>query len=61
MEFPYNAIIRRGTLNVFKVLLHSAYLCMKIPNNQGVISVYGSQEAGRRAEGTLQEPKIVLT
>jgi hypothetical protein len=24
-----------------------------------VISVYGSQEAARRAEGTLQEPKIV--
>jgi hypothetical protein len=59
MEFPYNAIIRRGTLNVFKAVLHSAYLCMKIPSNQGVISVYGSQEAARRAEGTLQETKIV--
>ena len=32
---------------------------MKIPNNEGVISVYGSQEAARRAEGTLQELKIV--
>jgi hypothetical protein len=32
---------------------------MKIPRNQGVISVYGSQEAAGRAEGTLQEPKIV--
>jgi hypothetical protein len=59
MEFPYNAIIRRGTLNVFEVVLHSPYLCMKIPNNQRVISVYGSQEAARRAEGALQEPKIV--
>jgi hypothetical protein len=59
MEFPYNAIIGRGTLNVFEAVLHSAYLCMKIPNNQGVISVYGSQEAARRAEGTLQEPMIV--
>jgi hypothetical protein len=59
MEFPYNVVIGRGTLNVFKVVLHSAYLCMKIPSNQGVISVYGSHEAARRAEGTLQEPKIV--
>jgi hypothetical protein len=59
MEFPYNAIIRRGTPNTFEAVLYSAYLCMKIPNNQGVISVYGSQEAARRAEGTLQEPKIV--
>jgi hypothetical protein len=42
MEFPYNAIIGRGTLNIFEAVLHSAYLCMKIPSNQGVISVYGS-------------------
>jgi hypothetical protein len=32
---------------------------MKIPINQGAISVYGSQEAARRAEETLQEPKFV--
>jgi hypothetical protein len=32
---------------------------MKIPSNQGVILVYGSQEAARRDEGTVQEPKIV--
>ena len=36
MDFPYNAIIGRGTLNVFEAVLHSAYLCMKIPSNQGV-------------------------
>jgi hypothetical protein len=42
MEFPCNAISERGTLNIFKAVLHSAYLCMKIPSNQGVISVYGS-------------------
>jgi hypothetical protein len=59
IEFPYNAIIGRGILNIFEAVLHSAYLCMKIPRNQGVISVYGSQEVARRAEGTLQEPKIV--
>jgi hypothetical protein len=58
MEFSYNTVIGRGTLNVFKAVLHSAYLCMKIQSIQGVISVYGSQETTRR-EGILQEPKIV--
>jgi hypothetical protein len=32
MEYPYNAIIGRGTLNAFKAILHPAYLCMKIPS-----------------------------
>jgi hypothetical protein len=59
MEFPYNVVIGRGTLNVFEEVLHSTYLCMKIPMNQGVILVCGSQEAARRIEGTLKEPKIV--
>ena len=59
MDFPYNAIIGRGTLNIFKAVLHLAYLCMKIPSNQEVIYVYGNQEVARRVEGTLQEPKIV--
>jgi hypothetical protein len=27
-------------------------ICMKIPSKQGLISVYGSQEATRRVEGT---------
>jgi hypothetical protein len=54
IEFPYNTIIRRGTLNTFEAILHSAYLCMKIPSNQGVISIFGSQEAVRTTEGTLQ-------
>jgi hypothetical protein len=59
MDFPYNEIIGRGTLNIFETVLHSTSPCMKIPSNQEVISVYGSQEATRRAEGTLQEPKII--
>jgi hypothetical protein len=29
MDYPYNAIIGRGTLNAFEVVLHLAYLCMK--------------------------------
>jgi hypothetical protein len=51
MDYPYNAIIGRGTLNAFKGILHPAYLCMKIPSDQGPITVHGSQEASRRAEG----------
>jgi hypothetical protein len=31
MEYPYNAIIGRGTLNAFEAIRHLAYLCMKIP------------------------------
>jgi hypothetical protein len=48
MKFPYNAVIGRVTLNAFEAVLHSLYLCMKIPINQGIISVYGSQEAARK-------------
>jgi hypothetical protein len=45
MDYPYNAIIGRGTLNAFEAILHPAYLCMKIPSEQGPIVVHGSQEA----------------
>jgi hypothetical protein len=31
MEYPYNAIIGRGTLNAFEAILHLAYLCMSSP------------------------------
>jgi hypothetical protein len=48
MEYPYNAIIGRGTLNAFEAILHPAYLCMKIPSDQGPIAIHGSQEAARK-------------
>jgi hypothetical protein len=51
MDYPYNAIIGRGTLNAFEAVLHPTYLCMKIPSNQGPIAVHGSQKATRRADG----------
>jgi hypothetical protein len=51
MEYPYNAIIGQGTLNAFEAILHPAYLCMKMPLEQGPIAVHGSQEAARKAEG----------
>jgi hypothetical protein len=59
MEYPYNAIISRGTLNAFEAILHPAYLCMKIPSEQGPIAIHGSQEAARRAEGNWTDSKAI--
>jgi hypothetical protein len=59
MEYPYNAIIGRGTLNAFEAILHPAYLCMKIPSEQGPIVVHGSQEAARKAEGNWTHSKAI--
>jgi hypothetical protein len=59
MEYPYNAIIGRGTLNAFEAILHPAYLCMKIPSEQGPIAVHGSQEVARRAEGNWTDSKAI--
>jgi hypothetical protein len=59
MDYPYNAIIGRGTLNAFEAILHLAYMCMKIPSDQGPIAVHGSQEAARRAEGNWTDSKAI--
>jgi hypothetical protein len=59
MEYPYYATIGRGTLNAFKEILHPAYLCMKIPSEQGPITVHGSQEAARKAEGNWTDSKAI--
>jgi hypothetical protein len=59
MDYPYNAIIGRRTLNAFEAVLHPAYLCMKIPSNQGPIAVHGSQEAARRAKGNWTDSKAI--
>jgi hypothetical protein len=59
MEYPYNAIIGRGTLNAFEAILHLAYLCLKIPLEQGLIAVHGSQEAARRTEGSWTDSKAI--
>jgi hypothetical protein len=61
MEYPYSAIIGRGTLNAFEAILHPAYLCMKIPSEQGPIAVHGSQEAARRAEGSWTVQRQYIT
>jgi hypothetical protein len=59
MEYPYNAIIGRGTLNAFEATIHPTYLCMKIPSDQGPIDVHGSQEVARRAEGNWTDSKAI--
>jgi hypothetical protein len=59
MEYRYNAIIGRGTLNAFEAILHPAYLCMKIPSEQGPIAVHGSQEVARRDEGSWTDSKAI--
>jgi hypothetical protein len=59
MEYPYNVIISRGTLNAFEAILHLTYLCMKIPSEQGPIAVHRSQEAARRSEGSWTDSKAI--
>jgi hypothetical protein len=59
MDYPYNAIIGRGTLNAFEAILHPTYLCMKIPSDQGPVVVHGSQEAARKAEGNGDQPRKI--
>jgi hypothetical protein len=59
MAYPYNAIIGRGTLNAFEAILHPAYLCMKIPSEQGHIAVHMSQEAARKVEGSWTDSKAI--
>jgi hypothetical protein len=59
MEYPYNAIIGRGTLNAFKAILHPTYLCMKIPLEQGPIAIHGSQEPASRAKGSWTDSKAI--
>jgi hypothetical protein len=39
MYYPYNGILGRGFLNKFEVVIHQAYLCVKIPATQGVITI----------------------
>ena len=52
MLYNYNAIFGRGVTNIFSVVLHPGYLCMKLPSARGVIVVYGNQDIARIAEET---------
>jgi hypothetical protein len=46
MYYPYNGILGRGFLNKFEAVIHQAYLYMKIPATQGVITIWGHQNDG---------------
>jgi hypothetical protein len=59
IDYPYNAIIGRGTLNAFEGILHPTYLCMKIPLDHGPIVVHRSQEAARWAEGNWTDSRAI--
>jgi hypothetical protein len=50
MVYPYNTIMGRGSINKFEAAIHGLYLCMKIPDPQGVITVYGNQQTARNIE-----------
>jgi hypothetical protein len=50
MAYPYSAIVGRGLLNTFEVVLHSASLCLKIPAAFGVITIFGSLQESRNIE-----------
>jgi hypothetical protein len=48
--YPYNRILGRGFLNKLEAIIHQAYLCVKIPATQGVITIWGHQNDGRNLE-----------
>ncbi|WP_158318969.1 retropepsin-like aspartic protease, partial [Robertmurraya kyonggiensis] len=50
MYYPYNAIFGRGFLNTFEAIVRQAYLCMKLPASNGVITVFGNQQVARDIE-----------
>jgi hypothetical protein len=50
MYYSYNGILGRGFLNKFEAVIHQAYLCVKIPVTQGVITIWGHQNDGRYLE-----------
>jgi hypothetical protein len=50
MLYNYNTIFGRGVRNVFSVVLHPGYLCMKLPSAKGIIAVYGDQDLARIIE-----------
>jgi hypothetical protein len=50
MYYHYNDILGKGFLNKFEAVIHQAYLCVKIPTTQGVITIWGHQNSGRNLE-----------
>lgn len=42
LQYPYDAIFGRNTINKFAAAIHQPYLCMKIPMAGGVLLVLHS-------------------
>ena len=50
IAYPYNAIFGRNSIIKFAAVINQAYLCMKIPTAEGVITILDNQEEARRCE-----------
>ena len=50
INYSYNAIFGRNTIIKFAVVIHQAYLCMKMPTVGGIIMILGNQEEAQRCE-----------
>jgi hypothetical protein len=50
MVYPYNTIMGCESINKFEAAIHGLYLCMNIAGAQGVITVYGDQQAAWNIE-----------
>jgi hypothetical protein len=50
MLYPYNAIFGWGLLNTFEDVLHSAYLCLKVPATFDIITLFSNQKEARNIE-----------
>lgn len=60
MYYPYNVILGRDFLNTFEAILHQAYLCMKLPTAERIITVFGNQQTARDIEkGIIRGEKNV--
>jgi hypothetical protein len=46
MYYPYNGILGRGFLNKFETIIHQAYLCMRLLEKQGIITIWDHQNEG---------------
>jgi hypothetical protein len=50
MVYPYNAIMRRGSINKLEATIYGLYLCMKILALLGAIKIYLDQQTTRNIE-----------
>lgn len=51
MDYPYKLIIGGGTLNAFKDVVHSMYLCTNMPWPYKLISMHGGHKKELKVAG----------